>query len=164
MATPPLPQRQPWLHFINKSYDKQDDGTPDYIMKSHYGYVGGTLSAYLPKDWTLTFDANWSSPMITGYSKSGSTYFASFGIRKMYMAKGLIFNLNVQDLLRSLCFQNDDMGQEPGNNSWYKNTIRQQRVMFSLTWMFGQYQQHKNRKVGNLDESSRLGGGGGVGQ
>ena len=153
-----------WLHFINKSYDKQDDGTPDYIMKSHYGYVGGTLSAYLPKDWTLTLDGNWSSPMLTGYNRSGSTYFASFGIRKMYMPKGLIFNLNVQDLLRSLSFHNEDMGQEPGNRSWYKNTIRQQRVMFSLTWMFGQYQQHKNRKVGDLDESSRLGGGTGVGQ
>ena len=153
-----------WLHFINKSYEKQDDGTPDYIMKSHYGYVGGTLSAYLPKDWTMTFDANWSSPMLTGYNRSGSTYFASFGIRKMYMKKGLIFNLNVQDLLRSLSFHNEDMGQEPGNSSWYKNTIRQQRVMFSLTWMFGQYQQHKNRKVGSLDESSRLGGGGTIGQ
>ena len=153
-----------WLHFINKSYDKQDDGTPDYIMRSHYGYVGGTLSAYLPKDWTLTLDGNWSSPMLTGYNRSGSTYFASFGIRKMYIKKGLIFNLNVQDLLRSLSFNNEDMGQEPGNRSWYKNTIRQQRVMFSLTWMFGQYQQHKNRKVGDLDESSRLGGGGGVGQ
>ena len=152
-----------WLHFINKSYEKQADGTPEYLMKSHYGYVGGTLSAYLPKDWTLTFDANWSSPMLTGYNKSGSTYFASFGIRKMYMAKGLIFNLNVQDLLRSLSFNNEDMGQEPGNRSWYKNTVRQQRVMLSLTWMFGQYQQHKNRKVGDLDESSRLGGGGGVG-
>ena len=152
-----------WLHFINKSYEKQADGTPEYLMKSHYGYVGGTLSAYLPKDWTLTFDANWSSPMLTGYNRSGSTYFASFGIRKMYMAKGLIFNLNVQDLLRSLSFNNEDMGQEPGNRSWYKNTIRQQRVMLSLTWMFGQYQQHKNRKVGDLDESSRLGGGGGVG-
>ena len=153
-----------WLHFINKSYEKQDDGTPDYIMKSHYGYVGGTLSAYLPKDWTMTFDANWSSPMLTGYNRSGSTYFASFGIRKMYMKKGLIFNLNVQDLLRSLSFHNEDMGQEPGNSSWYKNTVRQQRVMFSLTWMFGQYQQHKNRKVGSLDESSRLGGGGTIGQ
>ena len=153
-----------WLHFINKSYDQQADGTPDYIMKSHYGYVGGTLSAYLPKDWTLTFDANWSSPMLTGYNRSGSTYFASFGVRKMYMKKGLIFNLNVQDLLRSLSFHNEDMGLELGNHSWYKNTIRQQRVMFSLTWMFGQYQQHKHRKVGELDESSRLGGGGGVGQ
>ena len=153
-----------WLHFINKSYEKKADGTPEYLMKSHYGYVGGTLSAYLPKDWTLTLDGNWSSPMLTGYNRTGSTYFASFGVRKMYMKKGLIFNLTVQDLLRSLSFYNEDMGQESGNRSWYRNTVRQQRVMLSLTWMFGQYQQHKHRKVGELDESSRLGGGGGVGQ
>ena len=55
-----------WLHFINKSYDKKADGTPQYLMKSHYGYVGGTLSAYLPQDWTLILDGNWSSPMLTG--------------------------------------------------------------------------------------------------
>ena len=78
------------------------------------------------------------------------------------MAKGLIFNLNVQDLARSLSFHEEDLGQAPGYNSWYKNTVRQQRVMLSVTWMFGQYQQHKNRKVGDLDELNRLGGGGGV--
>ena len=151
-----------WLHFINKSYEKLADGKPVYENRSHYGYAGGTLSAYLPKDWTMTFDGNWSSPMTTGYNQSGSTYFLSFGVRKMYMQKGLIFNLNVQDLARSLSFRNDDMGQQPGYRSWYKNTVRQQRVMFSLTWMFGQYQQHKNRKVGDMDELGRLGGGGGV--
>ena len=151
-----------WLHFINKSYEKQADGTPVYEARSHYGYVNGTLSAYLPKDWTMTFDANWSSPMLTGYNKSGSTYFLSFGIRKMYMKKGLIFNLNVQDLARSLSFENTDMGQEDGYESRYKNTVRAQKVMLSLTWMFGQFQQHKNRKVGNMDELDRLGGGGGV--
>ena len=151
-----------WLHFINKSYEKQADGTPVYEARSHYGYVNGTLSAYLPKDWTMTFDANWSSPMLTGYNRSGSTYFLSFGIRKMYMKKGLIFNLNMQDLARSLSFENTDMGQEDGYESRYKNTVRSQKVVFSLTWMFGQYQQHKNRKVGNMDELDRLGGGGGV--
>ena len=151
-----------WLHFINKSYEKQADGKPVYENRSHYGYAGGTLSAYLPKDWTLTFDGNWSSPMTTGYSRQGSTYFLSFGVRKMYMAKGLIFNLNVQDLARSLSFSTEDMAQGAGYHSWYKNTVRQQRVMLSITWMFGQYQQHKNRKVGDLDELNRLGGGGGV--
>ena len=149
-----------WLHFINKSYEKQADGKPAFENRSHYGYAGGTLSAYLPKDWTMTLDGNWSSPMATGYNRQGSTYFLSFGVRKMYMAKGLIFNLNVQDLARSLSFHEEDLGQAPGYNSWYKNTVRQQRVMFSLTWMFGQYQQHKNRKVGDLDELNRLGGGG----
>ena len=150
-----------WLHFINKSYEKQADGvTPVYENRNHYGYVGGNLSAYLPKDWTMTFDANWSSPMTTGYDKQGSTYFLMFGLRKMIMTKGLILNLNVQDLARSLSFENTDMGQQPGYSSWYKNTIRAQKVMLSVTWMFGQYQQHKQRKVGDMDELNRLGGGG----
>ena len=80
----------------------------------------------------------------------------------MYMQKGLIFNLNVQDLARSLSFFNRSMELASGYESWYKNTTRSQRVTFSITWMFGQYQQHKNRKVGDMDELNRLGGGGGV--
>ena len=151
-----------WLHFINKSYEKQADGKPVYENRSHYGYVGGTLAAYLPKDWTMTLDGNWSSPMTTGYNRQGSMYFLSFGVRKTYMPKGLIFNLNIQDLARSLSFMEKSEGMAPGYESWYKNTVRQQRVMLSITWMFGQYQQHKNRKVGDMDELNRLGGGGGV--
>ncbi len=150
-----------WLHFINKSYEKKADGTPVYENRNHYGYVGGTLSAYLPKDWTMTVDANWSSPMTTGYSKTGSTLFLNFGVRKMIMKHGLILNLNVQDLARSCVFSNEDVALQSGATSWFRNTVRQQRVTFSLTWMFGQYQQHKNRKVGDLDELNRLGGGGG---
>ena len=151
-----------WLHFINKSYEKQADGKPVYENRSHYGYVSGTLSAYLPKDWTLTLDGNWSSPMTTGYERNEGMYYLGFGVRKMYMQKGLIFNLNVQDLARSMVFTSTDVGMQPGYSSWYKNTIRQQRVMASITWMFGQYQQHKQRKVGDMDELNRLGGGGGV--
>ena len=151
-----------WLHFINKSYEKQADGKPVYENRSHYGYVGGTLSAYLPKEWTMTLDGNWSSPMTTGYNRQGSMYFLSFGVRKMYMQKGLIFNLNIQDLARSLELMDKSEGMAPGYESWYRNYVRQQRVMFSITWMFGQYQQHKNRKVGDMDELNRLGGGGGV--
>ena len=79
------------------------------------------------------------------------------------MKKGLIFNLNVQDLARSMVFENHYQGLAEGYDSWYKNTVRNQKVVFSITWMFGQYQQHKPRRVGDMDESNRLGGGGGVG-
>ena len=151
-----------WLHFINKSYEKQADCTPVYENRNHYGYVGGTLSAYLPKDWTMTFDGNWASPMTTGYEREGSTLFLNFGIRKTIMSKGLILNLNVQDLARTMSFTSNSMGLAEGYEGWYRNTVRSQRVMLSLTWMFGQYQQHKNRKVGDMDELNRLGGGGGV--
>ena len=152
-----------WYHFLNKSYELKPDGKPVYQLGNHYGYVGGTLSAYLPKDWIMTLDGNWSSPMTTGYNRQGSTYYLSFGVRKTWMKKGLIFNLNIQDLTRSMRFSSTDMGLMPGYKSWFTNTVRQQRVMLSVTWMFGQYQQHKYRKVGNMDESSRLGGEGGIG-
>ena len=151
-----------WLHFINKSYEKTPEGNPVLESRSHYGYAGGTLSAYLPKDWIMTVDGNWSSPMTTGYDRQGSMYFLSFGVRKTWMAKGLIFNLNVQDLARSMSFHTTSVGLPEGYESWYKNTVRQQRVVLSVAWMFGQFQQHKNRKVGNMDELNRLGGGGGV--
>ena len=85
----------------------------------------------------------------------------NFGVRKTYMQKGLIFNLNVQEMLRSLSFSNEYLGQQEGYTSWSRNTIHSQRVMASVTWMFGQYQQHKQRKVGDMDELNRLGGGGG---
>ena len=153
-----------WYHFLNKSYDKKPDGKPVYQLGNHYGYVGGTLSAYLPKDWTVTFDGNWSSPMTTGYERQESSYYLSFGIRKMYMKKGLVFNLNVQDLARSMRFTTTDMGQQSGYTSWYRQTVRQQRVILSVVWMFGTQQQHKHRCVGELDESSRLGSGTSLGQ
>ena len=150
-----------WYHHMNKSYEKNAEGKPIYEVGHHYGYVGGTLSAYLPKDWILTMDGNWSSPMVTGYERQGSMYYMNFGVRKTYMQKGLIFNLNVQDMLRSLSFSNEYLGQQEGYTSWSRNTIHSQRVMASVTWMFGQYQQHKQRKVGDMDELNRLGGGGG---
>ena len=151
-----------WYHFINKSYDKQDDGTPDYLMKSHYGYVSGTLSAYLPKDWTMTLDGRWASPMTIGYDRQNSTYDMSFGVRKMLMKYGLIFNLNVQDMLRSSVFSSEDLGQQPGFASSASTKVRNQRVVLGVVWMFGQQQNVKRRNVGNLDELNRLGGNGGV--
>ena len=158
-----------WYHHINRSYEtvtlplEEGGGEASlYNNRSHYGYIGGTLSAYLPKDWTLTLDGNWSSPMTTGYDRQQSTCYLSFGMRKMWMKKGLVFNLNVQDLLRSMRFRSDDLGQPDGYASWAQNTFRQQRVMLSVTWMFGRHQQHKNRKVGNMDELNRLGGGDGI--
>ena len=151
-----------WMHFINKSYEKDAAGKPVYENRNHYGHVGGTLSAYLPKDWTMTLDANWSSPMTTGYDRDGGMYFMNFGVRKMIMSKGLILNLNVQDLARSMSFETHNEGMQEGYASWYKNTVRSQKVMLSVTWMFGQYQQHQQRKVGDMDELDRLGGGVGV--
>ena len=148
---------------FNQSYEKGDDGKPQYQQASVYGYVNGTLSAYLPQNWTLMLDGNWSSPMTIGYDRQSASYQMSFGARKMFMKQGLILNLNVQDLLRSSVYSSQDLGQRPGYSSMARTTIRNQRVMVGLVWMFGQQQQVKRRNVGAMDELNRLGGGEGVG-
>ena len=149
---------------LNKSYEKTAEGQPQYRMASVYGYVNGTLSAYLPEDWTVMLDGNWTSPMTIGYDRQDASYNMSFGVRKMLMKHGLIFNLNVQDLLRSAVYSSHDLGQQEGYASMASTTIRSQRVMLGVVWMFGQQQQFKRRRVGDLDELDRLGSGGGVGK
>ena len=148
---------------FNQSYEKGDDGKPQYQLASVYGYASGTLSAYLPESWTLMLDGNWSSPMTIGYDRQSASYQMSFGVRKMLMKQGLILNLNIQDLLRSSVYSSQDLGQRPGYSSMARTTIRNQRVMVGLVWMFGQQQNVKRRNVGAMDELNRLGGGGGVG-
>ena len=147
-----------YYYFINRSYD----GT--YVNRSHWGYGSANLNAYLPKDWTLSLDGFYNAPMVSGYTRQSAFYSMNFGVRKMWREKGLIFNLQVQDLMRSVRGSSESLGLAEGNRSYTASDYRNQKVMFSLTWMFGQQQYVKHRNVGNLDESSRLGSGGGVGQ
>lgn len=143
---------------INRSYDKQ------YDNRNHWGYGSANLNAYLPKDWTLSLDGFYNAPMVSGYTRQSAFYSMNFGVRKMWREKGLIFNLQVQDVMRSMRGSSESLGLAEGNRSYTASDYRNQKVMFSLTWMFGQQQYVKHRNVGNLDESSRLGSGGGVGQ
>ena len=147
-----------YYYFINRSYDKQ------YDNRNHWGYGSATLTAYLPKDWTISVDGFYQAPIVNGYDRTDQYYNMGAGVRKMWTEKGLILNLNVQDLLRSGNFTNESLGLEEGNRAYNFGNYRMQKVMLSLTWMFGQQQYVKQRKVGNLDESSRLGGGGSVGK
>lgn len=147
-----------YYYFINRSYD----GT--YVNRSHWGYGSANLNAYLPKDWTLSIDGFYNAPMVSGYTRQSAFYSMNFGVRKMWREKGLIFNLQVQDVMRSVRGSSESLGLAEGNRSYTASDYRNQKVMFSLTWMFGQQQYVKQRKVGNLDESSRLGGGGSVGK
>ena len=143
-----------YYYIINRSYDDT------YVNRSHWGYASGSLTAYMPKDWTLSVDASYQAPYTDVYSRSNGYYYMGCGLRKYWREKGLIFNLQVQDLLRSFKFKSTSLGMSEGTESYSKYDYRAQEVNFSITWMFGQQQYVKHRNVGNLDESSRLGGGG----
>ena len=147
-----------YYHFINRSYDGL------YDNRSHWGYVSANLNAYLPKDWTISIDGSYNAPVVNGYNYQSEFIYTGVAVRKMWMEKGLIFNLQLQDALRTLRGRNESLGLAEGNSNYTAQEYRNQRLTFSVTWMFGQQQYVKHRKVGDLDESSRLGGGGNVGQ
>ena len=147
-----------YYHFINRSYDGL------YDNRSHWGYVSANLNAYLPKDWTISIDGSYNAPVVNGYNYQSEFIYTGVAVRKMWMEKGLIFNLQLQDALRTLRGRNESLGLAEGNSNYTAQEYRNQRLTFSVTWMFGQQQYVKHRKVGDLDESSRLGSGGNVGQ
>ena len=143
-----------YYNFINRSYD----GT--YLNRNHYASASATLTAYLPQDWTLSVDGNYNTPLTIGYNKTEATWYLGAAVRKMWRKQGLVLNIQAQDLLRSVHYRSESFGMAEGNSSYIYQNSRYQHVSLSLTWMFGQQQYMKRRKVGDMDEASRLGGGG----
>lgn len=142
-----------YYYFINRAYDN------NYNNKSNWGFGSATLNAYLPKDWTISVDGSYQAPLVSGYQKTSQTYYMGLGIRKYWRKPGIIFNLQIQDLLRSLKQTQETIGLAEGNSSLYTTEFRAQRITLGVTWMFGKQQYQKQRNTGNVDETSRLGGG-----
>ena len=134
----------------------------DFRRNNHFGYVSATLNSSLPKDWTLSLDGYWYSPNIDGYEYTSGFYGLGLAVKKVYMPKGLIFSLQVQDLLRSLRWDSHSLNLPEAQYTYTQQVNYTQRIMLSVTWMFGTQQLHKYRRVGEVDESSRLGGGSGI--
>ena len=146
------------LHFINRANEN------NYVQRSFWVAFYGCLTAYLPKDIQLSVDASYETPMVSGYAKWGDSYDLNFGFKKQFLNKTLTLSLNVNDILRSMNFSEQSLGLPPGYSSSMNVTmLGSQRVSIGITYMFGQFQQHKFRKVGNDDDSSRLGSSSGFG-
>ena len=80
----------------------------------------------------------------------------------MFPKIGLILNLQLHDMLRTSAYNQRSEGLGEGYAALFNQDMRQQKLMLSVTYMFGNQQWYKRRKVGNRDEDSRLGGGGGA--
>lgn len=146
-----------YYNFISRASDNS------YLQRSHYASCNGSLTAYLPEDIQMAVDGWYSAPMTIGYQYSHASGAMGFAMKKTFPKQQLTLSLNVNDLLRSTVFQQEDKGLAEGYVSRIRQETHQQNISIGLTYLFGQYQHVKYRRVGNTDESSRLGGGGGVG-
>ena len=146
-----------YYNFISRSKDNS------YLQRSHYASCNGSLTAYLPEDIQIAVDGWYSAPMTMGYQYTHACGAMGFAFKKTFPKQQLTLSLNVNDLLRSTNYWQEDKGLSEGYVSRVSQEVHQQTISIGLTYMFGQYQHVKYRRVGNTDESSRLGGGGGVG-
>lgn len=147
-----------YYNFISRA----SDGS--YVQRSHYANCNGTLTAYLPEDIQIAVDGWYSAPMTIGYQYTCATGAMGLAFKKTFPKQQLTLSLGVNDLLRSTRFRQEDKGLDEGYKNYIQQEVHQQNINIGLTYMFGQYQHVKYRRVGNTDESARLGGGGGVGK
>lgn len=133
-----------------------------------------TLSCYtcftfiLPKDWKVQLDGFYRSPMAYGYFRLHGLYSMNIGVKKTMLDNRLILSLNLDDVLRSSCTNLDCLGFTSTvlgdvNSSVIRQKYYSQVAHIGLTWRFGKAQQTRARKVGSIDEASRIGGGKGLG-
>lgn len=150
--------------YLNSRSDVSD------LVRSSFGVQGYTdLSFVLPKDWRIDLDAFYSSPMVFGAYDIHSSWSSDLAAKKSLMEGRMSLALKLNDIFRTNA-ANLDIHDESGTGA--VTAIRQkyyyQNVVFDLTWSFGKAQKPaRQRNVGNLEETSRIGGsgsGGGIGK
>lgn len=131
-------------------------------QNAHSCNVYTDLTFVLPKDWKIQLDAYYNTPMMWGYFKMQSMWGSNFGIKKTMLDGRLSLSLDVDDIFRSSNMIINMLSEDANvQDSQLRQKFLDQKVKLGLTWTFGKAQAVKYRKVGSIDESSRLGGSGG---
>lgn len=127
------------------------DGNVTVNGKSVSIYIDGRPSDLSGDQLKAMLEGMYSAPTVSSYYRSSDSYYLGASIRKMWKEKGLIFTLDAQDLLRSMKDKNTAMNLPEGYSSVSSWKGRYQHVGVSVTWMFGQQQYVKQRKVGTIE-------------
>ena len=139
---------------ISTSDDSYSDGS---FLQSFYG----SLNFLLPKEWKIEVGGFGSGNMTMGYMDIRPMYMLFGGIKKnLWDGRGTIA-LNVQDLLRSF---RTSITSYSGDVLTYSidQHINMQKITLSFSYRFGTASNVRRRNVGNVEESSRVGGSGGI--
>lgn len=139
---------------ISTSDDSYSDGS---FLQSFYG----SLNFLLPKEWKIEIGGFGSGNMTMGYMDIRPMYMLFGGIKKnLWDGRGTIA-LNVQDLLRSF---RTSISSYTGDVLTYSidQRINMQKITISFSYRFGTASNLRRRNVGNVEESSRVGGSGGI--
>lgn len=96
--------------------------------------------------------------MAWGHFLTSPQYRTNLAVKKTMLDGRLNLSLNVKDILRSNRADMDVVGLGAAT-SFIRQQYYSQAVTAGLTWSFGQAHQTRYRKVGDLEEASRVGSG-----
>lgn len=150
-----------WLYWtLNLSLGYAQAKSREYPDFDNGGFTAQgytNFSFNLPKGWSMDLDANATAPMRYGVYDIKWMYKANFALRKSLLDGKLRLTLRCDDLLRS----NGQSMKVLDPNGKMQNDIVQkfsnQKILLGVSWTFGKAENGKQRKVGNLEELSRVG-------
>lgn len=140
----------------NKSLDKSFDNNG--IMTSLYG----NISFLLPKSWKIEVGGFRQGTVPWGYFEMEPMMMMFAGVKKdVFKNKGSL-SLYFNDLFNT--YNSSANVYEGGKHVYHLNqSFYQQSIRLSFNYRFGQSKASKRRNVGNLEESSRVGGSNAIG-
>ena len=153
-----------WSVNLTGAYMNNISDATSYRRDCFAGFLYTSLTFSLPAGWKVEWDANAQTPLVYTYMRIHSGITSDIAARKSFFDGALSLNLGVNDLFRSRIQRIDIFDPTTGKQiSFLNQNYLVQRVTVGLTWSFGKSSSTRQRKVGNLEEASRTGGGSGIG-
>lgn len=162
MTSVPVFKWLDWTAQLTGLYMHSVSAMQDYDTDSFTFQAYTCLSFKLPKDWKIDWDGRYTSSMRYTYMQVQPQWQSDIAAKKQLLGGKMTLTLKVDDIFRSNS-QNLKMDTLGGAKSFLVQKYYNQSAQVGLSWNFGQAHQTRYRKVGDLEEASRVGGGGGGG-
>lgn len=158
VASLPVFKWMQWTLNLNGLYTNTKSDATGFVRNNITGQVYTALSFTPGKDWKIDFDARYSSPIMFGNYYIYPSFSSNLAVKKNFLDDRLTLSVRLDDIFRT---SNNDIEivDETGNGitSFIGQKYFSQKLLFDITWSFGQSKATKQRKVGNLEEISRAG-------
>jgi len=166
IAALPITKWMQWTLNMTGLYINSKSSISD-IVRDCWSLNGYTdLTFLLGKDWKIELDGYFMTPITYGAYHIHGNWGSDLGVKKSFLDNKLNLTIRLDDIFRSSRGDVDILDETGmGATTALKQLYYSQKLILDLTWNFGKAQSPtRSRKVGDIEESSRIGGGGGIGK
>ncbi len=146
-----------WLTFNGNLFIAQvSNMSEEYKNESLFSNGYFNLTFMLPKDYKAELTGFYQSGIPYGKFDIDPTGQIDAGIKKNFAQNKAQISLMFYDIFKTLS-TTAKYSEPDGTEYIFENKFSNQRIALSFTFRFGQGKAYRSRKVGNLEEASRVG-------